>query len=101
MILSQILYTKNNNSRKSTLILILGKKGNKLIAILDEAIDKKTAILIEKNSKKIDKMPLQNKVAWIKSHAYNAYKAGYREFIISKVKVQRSYSITNRKYIKS
>ena len=82
-------------------MLILGRKGNKLVAILDDAIDKKSATIIEKNSKKIDKMPLQNKVFWIKQHVSDAYRKGYREFIISKVEVQRSYSLTDHKYINS
>lgn len=101
MILSQILYTKSNNERKSTLILILGRKGNKLVAILDEAIDKQAASMIAKNAKKLDSYPLHNKLTWFKQFASKAYRDGYREFIASKVKVKRSYSLTDKKYIKS
>lgn len=101
MILSQILYTKKNNERKSVVVLILGRKGSKLVAILDETIDKKSATLIDKNSKKLDKYPLQNKVFWIKQHLPEIYNKGYREFIMSKVEIKRSYSLTSREYIKS
>lgn len=98
MILSQILYQKSNE-RKNVLILILGRKGNKLSAILDEAIDRQDAEIIMKNQSKLDGYPLHNKINWIKTHIPSAYKKGYREFISAKVTVQKSYSLTSRKYL--
>lgn len=99
MILSQILYQKKLE-RKSVVVLILGKKGDKIAAILDEAIDRKEAEIIMKNNKKLDNYPLHNKIQWIKEHTPMAYRNGYREFFMNKVTVQRSYSLTNKQYIK-
>lgn len=100
MILSQILYQKGTE-RKSVLVLILGRKGNKLVAILDEAINSREGNAIGKNSKTLDGYPLYNKVSWMKSNAPEAYKKGYREFIISKVEVQKSFSLTTKKYVQT
>jgi len=100
MILSQILYQKRNE-RKNVVILMIGRKGDKLVAILDEAIDKQEAEIIMNNNDKLDSYQLINKVSWFKRNTPKAYKKGYREFILDKVTVQRSYSLSNRKYIKN
>ena len=98
MILSQILYQKKND-RKSVVVLILGRKGTKLVAILNDAIDKREADIIMKNNQKIDGYPLHNKISWFKYHTPEAYKKGYREFLVNKVTIQKSYSLTNKQFI--
>lgn len=100
MILSQILYQKKTESQ-NVVILILGRKGNKLAAILDAAISKRDAEEIINNSKLLDEYPLHNKMSWVKQHVPNSYKNGYREFILNKVTVKRSYSLTNKEYVKT
>jgi len=99
MILSQILYQKTNE-RKSIVILVFGKKGDKLSAILNEAISKKEAEIIMKNNTKLDSYNLRNKILWAKNNIPSAYKKGYREFILKKITIQKSYSLTNKKQVK-
>lgn len=97
MILTQILYKKQNET-KSTIVLILGKKGNKTCCILDDKIDRDEAIIIRKNIKNLDKYNLQNKILWFKSKAPKAYKEGYRELISNNIKVQKAFSLNEDKY---
>jgi len=100
MIISQILYQKKNET-KNVVVLMLGRKGDKLSAILDAAIDKRDAEKIIQNTKLLDGYTIYNKISWIKQKVPNAYKNGYREFILDKITVKRSYSLTNKEYIKT
>ena len=101
MILSLIEYKKGNSS-KQVIVLILGRKGDKLSAILDESVGRKEAEIIKRNVEKLSGYSLQNKIAWIKQHAPNAYKSGYREFYMKNIiKAHRSYSFISNSYINS
>lgn len=100
MILSQILYQKGND-RKNVVILILGRKGDKLSAIIDDAIDKREAEIIINNSKKLDGYQLHNKINWLKRNVPEAYRKGYREFFLNKITMQRSFSLTSKKFVKT
>lgn len=100
MIISQILYKKKTET-KNVVILILGRKGDKLSAILDSAIDKRDAEKIIQNSKLLDEYTIHNKIAWCKQKVPNSYMNGYREFFIDKIKVKRSYSLTSKEYVKT
>lgn len=97
MILAQIIYSKKND-RKSTVVLLLGRKGDKIVCILDDKINEREARIIKKNIQKLSGMPLHNKLTWMKSHTSNAYKNGYRELKATKVEIQRSYSLITDEY---
>lgn len=98
MIISQALYQKGNE-RKNIIILVLGKKNDKISAILDNHIDKKEAEIIMQNNKKLDRYTLSNKIQWIKSNTPKCYKNGYREFFINKLKIIKSFSLSKKSYI--
>lgn len=100
MIISQALYQKGNE-RKNIIILVLGRKNNKVAAILDKHINKKEAEIIMQNNKKLDSYTLFNKLQWFKVNTPSCYKNGYREFFIDKLNIQRSFSLSKKEYIKT
>lgn len=97
MILTQIIYSKKND-RKSTVVLLLGRKGDKIVCILDDKINEREARIIKKNIQKLAGMPLHNKTMWIKNNAPEAYKNGYRELRVTNVEIKRSYSLLTNEY---
>lgn len=98
MIISQILYTKGNET-KNTVILVLGRKGDKTVCILDDKISKKEAEAIRASSTELRGYSLHNKLSWFKRNAPDAYRDGYRELKSTKIKVVKAYSIDEEKYV--
>jgi len=98
MILTQILYTKGNQTA-SFVVLILGRKGSKTVCILDNKISQKEADSIKQNIQRLNKFNLANKLNAIKRIAPKAYSDGYRELENKQVKIQKAYSIDNEKYV--
>jgi len=99
MILTQISYSKGNEV-KITVVLLVGRKGNKVVCILDKFISKRDSEIVKRNINKLKNYNLASKLIWIKSNLPVAYKKGYRELPDKFVKIIRAYSLINNKIIK-
>lgn len=99
MILTQISYSKGNTT-KTRVVLIVGRKNDKVVCILDKYISKRDSEIIKRNINRLKDYNLASKLIWIKSNLPAAYKNGYRELDQKFVKIIRAYSIINDKIIK-
>lgn len=92
MYLSKIKYQKENES-KIFIVLILGRKNNKLVCIIDDYISQNDTKLIKLNSGKLNNYTISNKINWFKNNLPHLYKKGYREIFLNKVTLLKSFPI--------
>ncbi len=88
MILMQINY-KFGVENKQLIVIKIGEYNQKLICILDSAVNENDAAMIRKNMNKLYEYTLQNKVKWLRENVPDSYKKGYREIYLSRI--EKSY----------
>jgi len=84
MILMQINY-KFGVENKQLIVIKIGEYNQKLICILDSAVNENDAAMIRKNMNKLYEYTLQNKVKWLRENVPDSYKKGYREIYLSRI----------------
>lgn len=74
---------------KQLIVIKIGEYNQKLICILDSAVNENDAAMIRKNMNKLYEYTLQNKVKWLRENVPDSYKKGYREIYLSRI--EKSY----------
>lgn len=92
MYLAKIKY-KSNKGIKITIAVILGRKRDKVVFLLDSFINKNDAQLIKKNAGRLKRYTITNKISWVKQHLPDIYKKAYRELNIANVELLESFPI--------
>jgi capsular polysaccharide biosynthesis protein len=86
MKLMQIKY-EFGTGKKELVVIKIGEFNQKLICILDSAVNEHEAAIIRNNMNKLYNYNLQNKVKWLRENTPIAYKKGYREIYLSRINI--------------